>query len=82
MAYQCAECTTVKRMDVDPKYGFIIGKPRYEYPDWFQLKRGTGDGTERLTSPNAVRVVLSDRDVNLPMQAISHEGDDGSELDA
>ncbi len=70
VAYQCAECSTVKRMEIDSKYGLILGKPRYEYPEGFKLKRTKGDGTDRLMSPNAVRAVVAtqpvERDIMLP----------------
>ena len=54
LAYQCEFCLTVKRMDVDPKYGFIIGRPSYEYRDGYKLK-GVG---EEAMSPQAVRAVV------------------------
>lgn len=57
VAYQCARCDCIKRMDVDPKYGFIIGSPNYEYPDGYLLKREEGDGPEPLSSSFAVRAV-------------------------
>lgn len=61
MAWQCSVCTGIKRADVDPKYGFVIGRVRYEYPPWYQLHRTEGDGTDQLISSNAVRAVLADR---------------------
>ncbi len=59
VAYQCSSCSTVKRMEIDPKYGFVIGQARYEYPDGYQMKRSEGDGTETLSSPNAVRSIMA-----------------------
>ena len=57
LAYQCQHCWTVKRMDVDPKYGFIVGRPSYEYPPNYKLKRG--DEAEQVMSPQAVRFVTA-----------------------
>ena len=59
MMHQCLNCTTIKRVDLDPKYGFIIGRTRYDYPSWFKIQRTEGDGTEALLSSNAVRAALS-----------------------
>lgn len=59
MAFQCSACRTVKRYEVDPKYGIIIGTTRYEYPDGYKLRREEGDGSEQLVSPNAVRAVMA-----------------------
>ncbi len=59
VAHQCDRCLCVKRMEVDPKYGLIIGRPSYDYPDEYQLHRQEGDGAERLVSPNAVRAILA-----------------------
>lgn len=55
LAYQCATCRTVKRQEIDAKYGLILGSPSYEYPDGYLLKRTDKDGDDRLMSPNAVR---------------------------
>ena len=74
MAWQCSNCTGIKRADVDPKYGFIIGRPRYEYPPWYKLHRGKGDGTDQLMSSNAVRAVLSGRG-DLPSMVPIDESD-------
>ncbi len=56
MAYQCSRCLTVKRLEIDPKYGLIIGRSTYEYPPDYLIKRD--DGEKPITS-NAVRAVYS-----------------------
>jgi hypothetical protein len=63
VAYQCDRCLTVKRTEIDKRYGIILGKPRYEYPDSYKLKRQESDGTEQLVSSNAVRAVSAAMEV-------------------
>jgi len=59
LAYQCDTCLTVKRMDVDPMYGIIIGRPSYDYPDRYKIQ----GADEEAMSPQAVRAVIVSRSV-------------------
>ncbi len=57
LAYQCDVCLTVKRMDVDPTYGVIIGRPSYDYPNGYRVQ----GADEVAMSPQAVRAVTASR---------------------
>lgn len=69
LAYQCPRCLTVKRMDVDPTYGIIVGRPSYEYDDGFMVKK---EGDEVAMSPRAVRAVIATTPHGDPLPVIEH----------
>jgi hypothetical protein len=54
MAYQCTRCLTIKRQNVSVRYGELMARPNYQYPEGFVLRRAEGE-KGRLLSAQAVR---------------------------
>jgi hypothetical protein len=60
MAYQCSRCLTIKRQNVSVRFGELMARPSYEYPEGFVLHRGEGE-RGRILSAQAVRAAFIKR---------------------
>jgi hypothetical protein len=50
IAKQCIHCTAVGRADVSQRYGQIVGKWRYNYPDGYLVKLPSTGGRIKSTA--------------------------------